>query len=508
MPRIVAVCTCAAMLAWSANATADFKSEYFDKLIEKDIDRLESIDDVLMIKETMGLSRAEYYEKTASFELDNGERVLVLNHIPVTEIQRRQAADSPIANATPEQLESAAADIERIGREAEVSVQQEIQASGFPPGLANMLMNAGDDPRTPQNEDQIWMSANPTDVGRMYGMALRGAAEGKRLEEQMDAEERAAFNERRQIATLMEHMGSITHNGRSAHSFAAYNVNRTQVADGMTMTIDSIEFIGDAEHYVPLMIRMEGEMNDGSETRPIRIEQEQRDYRTVDGCGAMYQPFQSVMRISGMMTPEQEAEMAEAQAQLAEFEKQMAQMPKAQRDMIMRQMGPQMEMMENMTRTGGIEIVENVLDMRCNGGMPDPLQLAQVTMGGGMMANMGGGGAPNRERPYYVGEDGVGVIRYTDSGGSSGEFFLDVKRVAGGQEQVLAGGMGPYTGPDIGIYIGSLKMMGVPLEELELELYQQDPRRTAVRFHPEVNPGRAESRDDCGSISATGECSN
>jgi len=508
MSRISAVCTCAAMLAWSVNATADFKSEYFDKLFEKDIERLGNVDDVLYIKETMGLSRTEYYEKSASIELDNGERVFVLNHIPLSEIQRRQAGDSALANATPEQLERAADDIERISREAEEGVQQEIQESGFPPGLANFFMSGGDDPRTPRDEDQIWLSAKPTDVGRMYGMALRGAAAGQRLEEQMDAEERAAFNERRQIATLMQHAGPINLNGRPAERFVADDLNMTQVADGMTFRTNSMEFIGDAEHHVPLMIRIEGEVSDGNETRPIRIEQEQRDYRRVDGCGAMYQPFQSVMRISGIMTPEQEAEMAEAQAQLVEFEKQMAQMPKAQRDMIMRQMGPQMKMMENMTRTGGIEMVENVVDMRCNGGLPDPLQLAQVTMGGGMMANMGGGDAPNRERPYYVNDDGIGVIRFADSSGSSGEFFLDVKRVAGGQEQVLAGGMGPYTGPDIGIYIGSLKMMGVPFDELELELYQQEPRRTAVRFHPEINPGRAESREDCGTLSPTGQCSN
>ncbi len=51
-------------------------------------------------------------------------------------------------------------------------------------------------------------------------------------------------------------------------------------------------------------------------------------------------------------------------------------------------------------------------------------------MGGGKLANMGGGATPNRERPYYVGQNGVGVIRYTDSASSSGEYFLDVMRVA------------------------------------------------------------------------------
>ncbi|MDZ7770396.1 MAG: hypothetical protein U5K38_15745 [Woeseiaceae bacterium] len=104
---------------------------------------------------------------------------------------------------------------------------------------------------------------------------------------------------------------------------------------------------------------------------------------------------------------------------------------------------------------------------------------------------------------------GVGVVALHGSGRRVRRIlFLDVKRVAGGQAQVLAGGMGPYTGPDIGIYIGSLKMMGVPFEELELELYQQDPRRTAVRFHPEIDDDRAESKADCGTLSATGQCSN
>ncbi|HZW59126.1 MAG TPA: hypothetical protein VFE85_02435, partial [Woeseiaceae bacterium] len=204
MTRIATICACGAMLAWSADAPADFKTEYFDKLLQSESARLENVDDVLLTKEAMGWSRAEYYEKTSSVDI-NGERFLILNHVPNTEIQRRQAGEAAFANATPEQLESAAADIERAGRDAEAGIQQEIQESGFPPQLADMFMHAGDDPRTPQNEDQIWLSANPTDMGRMYGMMLRGAAEGKRLEAQMDAEERAAYDERSQVAAMMEY---------------------------------------------------------------------------------------------------------------------------------------------------------------------------------------------------------------------------------------------------------------------------------------------------------------
>jgi hypothetical protein len=75
--------------------------------------------------------------------------------------------------------------------------------------------------------------------------------------------------------------------------------------------------------------------------------------------------------------------MKEAQAQLAQFEKQMAQMPESQRAMIMRQMGPQMEAMKKMVAGGGLEIENKVIEMRCNTGIPDAMELALSTFGGG-----------------------------------------------------------------------------------------------------------------------------
>ena len=56
--------------------------------------------------------------------------------------------------------------------------------------------------------------------------------------------------------------------------------------------------------------------------------------------------------------------MAEAQQKLAEFKLQMDAMPAAQRDMIMRQMGGQMEMFEKMASGGGIEVVSLLTGMR------------------------------------------------------------------------------------------------------------------------------------------------
>jgi hypothetical protein len=139
----------------------------------------------------------------------------------------------------------------------------------------------------------------------------------------------------------------------------------------------------DAKRYVPLRLVMEGDMRAEGETRPITIERDDMDYQSAPGCGKLLKPMRSVMRISGVLTPEQQAQMKEAQAQLAQFEKQMAQMPESQRAMIMRQMGPQMEAMKKMVAGGGLEIENKVIEMRCNTGIPDAMELALSTFGGG-----------------------------------------------------------------------------------------------------------------------------
>ena len=96
------------------------------------------------------------------------------------------------------------------------------------------------------------------------------------------------------------------------------------------------------------------------------------------------------MTVSGMMTAEQEAQMREAQLQMAEMDKQLQQMPPAQRDMVMRQMGPQMKMMKTMAAGGGMEVVSNIVELKCNVPMPSPQDMAQAMFGGGM-AGQGAG---------------------------------------------------------------------------------------------------------------------
>lgn len=158
----------------------------------------------------------------------------------------------------------------------------------------------------------------------------------------------------------------------------ASDLNHTQIADGQEFTLNTLNLWVDAELYVPLRMQMEGVARQGNESRPLTIEREDKDYRAVPGCGSLYEPFQTVMRIAGVMTPEQEAQMRDAQAQMAQMEEQMRQMPAAQREMIMARMGPQMEMMRSMASGGGVAIESRVVEMRCNAPVPSATEMAQA----------------------------------------------------------------------------------------------------------------------------------
>jgi hypothetical protein len=235
--------------------------------------------------------------------------------------------------------------------------------------------------------DKPWLSPNPRDMTSMYAMMLNAAADRKdeRAAENPEADARSgvAATERFMDATvLLDERRSI--NGRPALGLFADNLNYTDGSGDSEVTINTVTMWVDAERYVPLSLVMQGDMRAEGETRPIKIERDDMDYQSPPGCGKLYKPMRSVMRIGGMMSPEQEAQMKEAQVQLAEFEKQMAQMPEGQRAMIMQQMGPRMEAMKKMMSGGGFEVENKVIEMRCNTGVPDAMEMAMTTFGGSM----------------------------------------------------------------------------------------------------------------------------
>lgn len=354
--------------------------EIFDRMQATELAGLQEVESVLLNTETMGMSQVEYYEKTSRVDV-NGRTMYILRNVPPSEIAERHSGGNAMSDASPEALRRAAEVIESQGPEMERGMRDEMRQSGLPAGLGEMLMTAP--------PDEPWLSANPNDMTQMYGMMLRGAAEGKEDQARRDASAVDSAHERAQIANRTRLVGQTNLDGRPAFHLLAANVNHRQVEDGVEIIIRDVNMFVDAERFVPLAMQMEGTMREGGETREITIKRQDQDYRRVPGCGTLYRPFKSVMRMAGVMNAEQQAQMREAQAQLAQLDEQMAEMPAGQRDMIMRQMGPQMDMMRNMAAGGGIEIASTVRNMQCNVPAPDPVAVAQGLFGGGTPESSG-----------------------------------------------------------------------------------------------------------------------
>jgi hypothetical protein len=371
-------CSMAIAFLLAAPATAMAQStdvdEWFERMLAKENAGYEGIRDMTRKTEMMGRSTFEYYEKTSAIELDNGQTVYVMRMVPPSEIAERQSGDNAMSNATPGELMRAADTIEQAGVQMEQGMRSEMASTGVPGGIGTMMMNPP--------PDQPWLSANPRDMTSMYATMLRGAAQGKT---EMAAERATAGDDyarnAQQIRDKTRFLGFSEFQGRRVGELGADNLGFTETSGSQQVTCDSMRMLVDAQEYVPLLFRMNCTVTDGRDTRQMTIEREDMDFRTVPGCGDMYEPFRSVMRIGGAMTPEEEAQLAEASKQLKEFEAQLASMPAAQRQMMESMMGPQLEMVRNMAAGGGIEMEQKTLELRCNSGLPDPMEVSQALAG-------------------------------------------------------------------------------------------------------------------------------
>jgi len=179
----------------------------------------------------------------------------------------------------------------------------------------------------------------------------------------MGAGAQEEFSGMEDFAATARLVGKENVDGRKAFHIRADDLKRTQVSDDGEFTINSISVWIDAEEYVTLKMQMDGIAKSGNETRQIRIEKLDEDYRKVADSN-MYESFRQVMRIGGILSAKDQKEMQKAQKEFAKLEEQMKQMPAAQRNMIMKQMGPQMEMMKQMASGGGFEVVTEIHSIR------------------------------------------------------------------------------------------------------------------------------------------------
>lgn len=183
-------------------------------------------------------------------------------------------------------------------------------------------------------------------------------------------------------AAAVKDFGTETVNGVPNRKVGQVDMSFSQVTeDGRTATINSLFVWIDPRHLVRTKMRMEGVLEGQSESQEFFLEQEFSDYRTVPGT-TLYEPYREVLRMGGMLTPAQQAEMAEAKTKLDDLDRQLASMPAGQRAMMEKMMGSQIAQMRSLVSGGAVEIEAIVTDIIVN---PDFSASPSVLTGGGLL---------------------------------------------------------------------------------------------------------------------------
>ncbi len=119
----------------------------------------------------------------------------------------------------------------------------------------------------------------------------------------------------------------------------------------------------DKDRYVPRRMRIEGEMPMNGKVSEVYMVMNMDDYRDVQG---LVYPFRMTMDMQGMENAMSPEERAQAQQSLEQMQQQMKDMPEAQRKMMEKMMGPQMERLQKMLAGGGMQMEVQVKDVKVN----------------------------------------------------------------------------------------------------------------------------------------------
>lgn len=122
----------------------------------------------------------------------------------------------------------------------------------------------------------------------------------------------------------------------------------------------------DAELWIPRRMEFAGDLKTDDGTHEVTSVMSMEEYRVVEG---FLHPFRTVIRIEGLGG----AIDPEARAQLEELRRQLEEVPEAQRAMVERMMGGQMERLEAMMGgdDGGMTVDVTVKELRINEGPPE-----------------------------------------------------------------------------------------------------------------------------------------
>jgi len=355
MRQLSVLAVAVAVLAAPGPVFAESAREILETAKKRQVERWEGVDAYTVERTLMGQSVTTWFVRT-EYEDDAGELQTFFVPMTAAQIQNRECD----VGLSADELDFFADSTQMTG---EVLAEQNRQTygseSGLPVEAGGGFASSGTDP---------WNTMNPRVMMGGNAEFLRAAADAKRADQAYDPAEdaRQTLDHMQAFIEKAKVLGTETVDGRKAWHLRAEGLDHVEESDGAEYRIEAISMYVDKAEYVPLSMKMDGTMtSDDGKSQEMTMESVQADYRTVPGSD-MYESYRQVMTMSGMLTPEDQAQMAEAQAQLAEFQKQKKSMPPQQVAMMESMMGPQMKMLENMAAGKGIEFETIVDDIRVN----------------------------------------------------------------------------------------------------------------------------------------------
>lgn len=318
-----------------------------DKVMAKDMERKNGVQFYSVRQNVMGQSVVQYFERI-EVELNDGSKTETFRRVPASEMQGR----SKSGGLTPAQAEAFAQGSEMLGEGLSSEMEKGLQKAGLPSNLLSSMGSSSEPWASP--DPKVMMSAN-ADFIRAAGKASEQAPDGRN-------EAKEAANHMAQFAETAELVGTESINGKDAFHLRSDAVQVRESTGGQDFEIDSYSLWIDADNYVPVRLRMEGTASEGGQQREVFIEQQWLDYRQVPNSN-MFESYKQVSRMGGVLSPEEEKQMAEAQEQMAEFEKQLEAMPAAQRKMMESMMGSRMDSMRKMVSGGAYEVETEIQEI-------------------------------------------------------------------------------------------------------------------------------------------------
>jgi hypothetical protein len=360
MRKLSSLILLSALATFPATAWSQTAQQILEKSIQLDHERKRAVQNYTVDQSTMNHRVLIYYEKIEGVA-DDGTPYSTFRQVPPAEIAERQGKQEKL---TPEQLRTFASKHEEVG----AALSDEMNKSGMPAGILKAM--------GPPPGEEPWASPDPRVSHGAMADFLRAAATAQENEPDGTAEAGEKARQMREFAAAARYVGTETIDGQSAFHLRADDLNYTPPVpedqrdelDGQQFTVNAVSLWLDTTQYVPLKMRMDGTVVAEGQLREMYIEKIDTDYQRF---GSMYESKKQIMKMGGILSPEQMAEMREAQQQLDEFDSQLASMPPQQRQMMERMVGPQIDMLRNMVETGGFVVENTVHDIKVNAGLPD-----------------------------------------------------------------------------------------------------------------------------------------